>query len=73
MAGYYLDLLVQQYDIIQHLDGQPLQSMVKDKASGKYLFNMVYWNQRQIEETERVRALEAQQQEIKEARDLKRS
>jgi hypothetical protein len=24
-AGYYLDLLVQNYDVIQHMDGQPLQ------------------------------------------------
>jgi hypothetical protein len=56
VAGYYLDLVVQQYDIIQHLDGQPMQSMVKDKASGQYLFNMLYWNRRQMEETERLRA-----------------
>ena len=44
MAGYYLDLVVQQYDMIQHLDGMPMQSMIKDKASGQYLFNMLYWN-----------------------------
>lgn len=28
---------MQHYDIIQHLDGQPLQNMIKDKASGGYL------------------------------------
>jgi hypothetical protein len=56
VGGYYLDLLVQQYDMIQHLDGQPLQSMLKDKASGKYLFNMLYWNKKQILDTERQRA-----------------
>lgn len=32
--GAFLDLVVQHYDVVQHLDGQPLQSMVKDKASG---------------------------------------
>jgi hypothetical protein len=25
VSGYFLDLMVQQYDMIQHLDGQPLQ------------------------------------------------
>ncbi|KAI8462314.1 MAG: hypothetical protein J3K34DRAFT_194539 [Monoraphidium minutum] len=25
VAGYFLDLVVQQYDMVQHLDGQPLQ------------------------------------------------
>jgi hypothetical protein len=59
VAGYYLDLIVQQYDSIQHLDGQPLQSMIKDKASGQYLFNFLYWNKKLIEETERLRALGA--------------
>ncbi|GBF96590.1 hypothetical protein Rsub_09336 [Raphidocelis subcapitata] len=59
VAGYFLDLIVQQYDMIQHLDGQPLQSMVKDKASGKYLFHLVYWNTKLIAETERIRAAEA--------------
>jgi len=55
VAGYYLDLVLQEYDMIQHLDGQPLQSMVRDKASGKYLFNFLYWNKRQME----AKALEA--------------
>jgi hypothetical protein len=58
VAGYYLDLIVQKYDMIQHLDGQPLQSMVKDKASGKYLFHLVYWNTKLIEETRRMREAE---------------
>lgn len=56
VAGYFLDLVVQQYDVIQHLDGQPLQAMVKDKASGQYLFNLLYWSKRQQEETARLRA-----------------
>ncbi|KAI8463972.1 MAG: hypothetical protein J3K34DRAFT_441942, partial [Monoraphidium minutum] len=60
VAGYFLDLVVQQYDMVQHLDGQPLQSMVKHKPSGKYLFHMVYWNKKQITETERLSALFAE-------------
>jgi hypothetical protein len=56
VPGYYLDLVVQHYDIIQHLDGQPLQCMVKDKAGGGYLFHLVYWHKRQM--AERARQLE---------------
>jgi hypothetical protein len=33
--------------------------MIKDKESGKYLFHLVYWNRKQILETERLRQLEA--------------
>ncbi|KAI8468383.1 MAG: hypothetical protein J3K34DRAFT_523009 [Monoraphidium minutum] len=58
-AGYYLDLLVQDYDCVQHMDGQPLQAMMKDKASGKYLFNFLYWNKKLVEDTLRVKAAEA--------------
>ncbi|KIY98979.1 hypothetical protein MNEG_8986 [Monoraphidium neglectum] len=60
-AGYYLDLLVQNYDVIQHMDGQPLQAMMKDKASGKYLFNFLYWNKKLLEGTARQRALEEEE------------
>jgi hypothetical protein len=34
--------------------------MIKHKPSGRFLFHMVYWNRKQIRETERISALYAE-------------
>ncbi|KAK9907705.1 hypothetical protein WJX75_008523 [Coccomyxa subellipsoidea] len=43
MGSYELNLMY-TFDLARHLDGQPLQFMLKDRASGQYLFNFHSWH-----------------------------
>ncbi|KAG2440245.1 hypothetical protein HXX76_004357 [Chlamydomonas incerta] len=45
LAAYRLDFGY-TYDLVRHLDGQPLQIMAKDVDSGKYLYSINVWNER---------------------------
>eukprot|EP00884_Botryococcus_braunii_P000010 jgi/Botrbrau1/10009/Bobra.0012s0097.1 len=44
MSRYELEVL-QRFDLTRHLDGQPLQFMLKDRESGRYLINLEIWNE----------------------------
>ncbi|KXZ48704.1 hypothetical protein GPECTOR_26g607 [Gonium pectorale] len=46
LSSYKLDLGGLTYDLIRHLDGQPLQIMAKDESSSRYLFNVAVWHER---------------------------
>ncbi|PNW84735.1 hypothetical protein CHLRE_03g156550v5 [Chlamydomonas reinhardtii] len=50
LASYKLDFGY-TYDLVRHLDGQPLQIMAKDVHSGKYLYNINVWNERLMPQT----------------------
>lgn len=40
----YVLSLYSTYDLIQHLDGQPLQVMIKDTATDKYMVDLEAWH-----------------------------
>jgi hypothetical protein len=43
-AAYVLSLSYSSYDLTQHLDGQPMQFMIKDAASNRHLLNLAAWH-----------------------------
>ncbi|KAI8464539.1 MAG: hypothetical protein J3K34DRAFT_526123 [Monoraphidium minutum] len=43
-AAYVLSLSYSSYDLTQHLDGQPLQFMIKDTSTGRHLLNLSAWH-----------------------------
>ncbi|CAL8462121.1 g1652 [Coccomyxa elongata] len=45
LSTYELNMLY-CFDLGRHLDGQPLQLMMKDRASGKYLFSFQAWHRK---------------------------
>ncbi|KXZ48703.1 hypothetical protein GPECTOR_26g606 [Gonium pectorale] len=46
LSSYKLDFGGLTYDLVRHLDGQPLQIMAKDESSSRYLFNVAVWHER---------------------------
>ncbi|KXZ48705.1 hypothetical protein GPECTOR_26g608 [Gonium pectorale] len=46
LSTYKLDFSGLSYDLVRHLDGQPLQIMAKDESSGRYLYNVSVWHER---------------------------
>eukprot|EP00891_Asterochloris_glomerata_P002197 jgi/Astpho2/2197/Aster-03187 len=42
--------LVRKFDLFRYLDGQPLQSLFKDRNSGKYMFSFETWHERLLPE-----------------------
>uniref|UniRef100_A0A7S1X0F6 Domain of unknown function at the cortex 1 domain-containing protein n=1 Tax=Tetraselmis chuii TaxID=63592 RepID=A0A7S1X0F6_9CHLO len=45
LSAYELDMGVAQFDISSHLNGQPLQLMVKQQSTGEYLWNFEVWHE----------------------------
>jgi hypothetical protein len=45
LSTFHLHLL-RKFDLVRYLDGQPLQTMMKDRKSGQYLFSVEHWHQR---------------------------
>jgi hypothetical protein len=46
LGKYQLDVAVRKFDLTRHLDGQPLQLMMKDVDSGAYAFRLLAWHER---------------------------
>ncbi|KAF8065930.1 hypothetical protein HT031_002991 [Scenedesmus sp. PABB004] len=52
-AHYLLSLGYSSYDLTQHLDGQPLQVMLKDLATGVHLLNLQVWHSNLVRSSQR--------------------
>lgn len=45
--------ILKQFDITHYLNGQPLQSMIKDRATGEYVVSFEVWHEKLIKDAER--------------------
>lgn len=45
--------ILRQFDITHYLDGQPLQSMIKDRSTGEYVVSFEVWHEKLIRDAER--------------------
>ncbi|KAF6256540.1 hypothetical protein COO60DRAFT_1640616 [Scenedesmus sp. NREL 46B-D3] len=52
-ASYLLNLSYSSYDLTQHLDGQPLQVMVKDVSCAAHLVNLHVWHSNLVRSSQR--------------------
>ena len=67
-APLYRPLYRRRYDLTRHLDGQPLQLMMKDRRSGTYLYKLLMWHQALLPAAERHAAAQRAQQRASSAR-----